>query len=477
MTGFWVGWLLPALLAALLALMAPAQLLSWVARGYAIYLAIAVAGIVSGWSPPVDPIATWLYIVAGVLVSMGTWYSVPYVERESRLHRWDARQLRGYWSMWAVFSGALLAACLLENYLAIWLAIEVATLSSVFLTGLPGVRTALEASWKYLFVTEAGGFAALVGTVLVVAGSGRAIGSWTFDPPVLHPSASPQAVAVGCLLVVIGYAAKAGLAPFHTWLPDAHSEAPAPVSGLLSGLKLAVALVAAYRLLNLVHHQVPLAWTQVPLIALGLSSLAVGAALIGFQHDLKRLWAYSSIEHLGLISLGMGFGGLALVGAFLHIWTHGVTKSLLFHNSGTIRLLYSTSDHRRGARAILQATPWTGAGLALGTAAILGIPPLAPFWSEWLILVGGLQHPHTRIVALIATVLVMVVFVATTRHMPQWLWTPGRADAIFRPQRAEPLALVAPSLVLMALAIAGGLAFPIALPHLWQALNQHLFGA
>lgn len=477
MTEFWVGWLLPALLAALTALMAPTQLLSWVARGYALYLAIALAAMVSGWSPLVDPVATWLYITATVLVSLGTWYSVPYVERESHLHHWDSRQLRSYWSMWTVFSGSLLAACVLENYLAIWLAIEVATLSSVFLTGLSGVRTALEASWKYLFVTEAGGFAALVGTVLVVVGSGRAIESWTFNPPLLHSSISPQALVVGCLLVVIGYATKAGLAPFHTWLPDAHGEAPAPVSGLLSGLKLAVALVAAYRLLNLVHHQVPLVWTQVPLIALGLCSLAVGAALIGFQHDLKRLWAYSSIEHLGLISLGMGFGGLALVGAFLHIWTHGVTKSLLFQNSGTIRLLYSTSDHRRGARAILQATPWTGAALALGAAAIVGIPPLAPFWSEWLILVGGLQQPHTRIVALVAVALVMVVFIATTRRMPQWLWTPGRADAPSPPQRSEPLALVAPSLVLMVLAIAGGLAFPMAMPHLWQGLNQHLFGA
>ncbi|MCL6562671.1 MAG: nitroreductase family protein [Firmicutes bacterium] len=477
MNEFWVGWLLPALFAALLALTVPLRWLSWVARGYVVYLTVALAGIVSGWYRLADPVATWLYVTGTLLVAVGTWYSVPYIEREGRLHHWNASQRRGYWSTWAIFSGSLLGACLLDNYLAIWLAIEVATLSSVYLTGLPGVRTALEASWKYLFVTEAGGFAALVGTIWVVAGSGRAIQAWTFNPPLVHQTISPQAVAVGCLLVVIGYATKAGLAPFHTWLPDAHSEAPAPVSALLSGLKLAVALVAAYRLLTLVERQVPLAWTQVPLIALGLCSLVVGAALIGFQHDLKRLWAYSSIEHLGLISLGMGFGGLALVGAFLHIWTHGVTKSLLFHNSGTIRLLYSTSDHRRGARAILQTTPWTGSALALGTAAILGLPPLAPFWSEWLILVGGLQQPHTRIVALVAIALVMVVFVATTRRMPQWLWTPGRADATPYSQHAEPMALVTPSLVLMVLAIAGGLALPVAMPSLWQGVSQQLFGA
>jgi hydrogenase-4 component F len=195
---------------------------------------------------------------------------------------------------------------------------------------------------------------------------------------------------------------------------------------------------------------------------------------VGFQRDLKRLWAYSSIEHIGLIALGVGFGGIALIGAALHIWTHAATKTLLFHNAGTVRLLYHTSTTHEGARAVLTRTPWSGGLLALGAAAVVGLPPFAPFWSEWLILAGGFHVASDRPFAFIAAGLLMVIFIALAKRIPEWLLTPGPADAAPRHPIQEPAALIAPSALLAVLVLVGGVGLPLLVHPLWTQLIAHL---
>lgn len=436
----------------------------------ALLAGLLVALALGLWHPR-DPLAAWFFVTVSVLGGFGIWYSGPYIAREAALHGWTPTRLRLYDGLFLAFVASLAALALWTNLLALWLALEAATLSSVVLVGLPDSSASLEAALKYLLVTETGGLIALVGTVLARGAAGASLLG-------AHIALAPLPWAlVGAYLALVGYGAKAGLAPLHTWLPDAHSEAPAPVSALLSGLKLAGAVVVIFRLFQSVEPLVGAAWLKVPLILLGLASLVVAAAFLVFQRDLKRFWAYSSIEHIGLISLGVGFGGIALIGAVLHIWTHATTKTLLFHNAGTIRLVYGSSHHANGARAVLTRTPWTGAFLALGAAAIVGLPPFAPFWSEWLILAGGLRQGGDRIFALIAAGLVFAIFVAIARRVPEWLFTPGPVGTPPRDRLAEPAALIAPTAALAVLVIAGGIGLPAAAHPLWQHLVSELTAA
>lgn len=456
------------LAAAVAAGLMPPRRAHWAGRALALALAVSLAALWSGgWRLP-DFLSAWLYSVVAGLSLFGLWYSEGYIAAEASQHGWDGRRLRSYWLWLFAFIGALLALAAVANYLLLWVAMEAATLTSVFLTAVPGDSRAAEAAWKYLLVTEAGGFAALLGTVMVVTGSGRSLTAWAFAPPVTA-ALDGHRLLIGAALVLLGYATKAGLAPFHTWLPDAHSEAPAPVSALLSGLKLAAALVLIYRLFALTAPTVPVAWLQGGLIALGLASLLVAATMVAYQQDLKRLWAYSSIEHMGLISLGMGFGGVALVGAFLHIMTHAASKTLLFQQSGTVRLLYRTSRADAGARGILLRSPWSGSLLALGAAAIAGVPPLAPFWSEWLILAGGFQAPGRAWAAGLAAAMLVAIFIGMAWRMPKWLWVPGPVGGSARPLRLrESWALLAPGLALSTAVVGGGLGVPWLLGGTWQ---------
>lgn len=449
----------------------PARWRRWPSIAAMALLAGLLAALALGGWHPQDSLAAWFFLTVSVLGGFGIWYSGPYIAHEASLHEWTPIRRRLYEGLFLAFIASLAALALWTNLFALWLAMEGATLSSVVLVALPDSSASLEAALKYLLVTETGGLIALVGTVLAREASGA---------PLLgaHIALAPLPWAlVGAYLGLVGYAAKAGLAPLHTWLPDAHSEAPAPVSALLSGLKLAGAVVVIFRLFETVEPLVGAAWLKDPLIILGLASLLVAAAFLVFQRDLKRLWAYSSIEHIGLISLGVGFGGIALVGAVLHIWTHAVTKTLLFHNAGTVRLVYGSSHSGNGARAVLTRTPWTGALLALGAAAIVGLPPFAPFWSEWLILAGGLRQPGDRAFAVTAAGLVFAIFVAIARRVPEWLFTPGPIGAPPRDRLSEPATLIAPTVVLAILVIAGGIGLPMAVHPLWRHLVAELAAA
>lgn len=448
----------------------------WIRRLGILSLILALLGQVANLWQGTDPLASWYFVTVAVFSIFALWYTGPYIEREAEQHHWSPSRVKLYYVLLFVFLGSLIALALWTNLLWLWIAMEIATLSSVVLAAVPDTSAAVEAAWKYVMVTETGAMFALFGTVLALSAVRSPLFAWHQAP--LHVILSTQRqrwALIGAYMALVGYGAKAGLAPFHTWLPDAHSEAPAPISALLSGLKLAGALVIVYRLFRIVSLALPPVYLQDALILLGLFSLVIAAGFLAFQRDLKRLWAYSSIEHIGIMSLGVGFGGIALIGAALHIFTHAASKTLLFHNAGTVRLLYHSSDVRQGANSILYRTPWTGALLALGSAAIVGLPPFAPFWSEWLVLAGGFHQPADRVFALIAAALIIIIFIAIARRIPDWLFSPGRMGAA--PQGGtikEPMALVLPSAVLAFIVVVGGLALPIMVHPLWSQLVGEL---
>lgn len=429
-----------------------------------------------GWWRTSDALVSWFYFVVALLSMFALWYSGPYLEREAEQHQWSLARVRRYYGFLFLFIAALASLALWTNLLFLWLAMEACTLSSVVLTAAPQNQGAVRAAFKYVVITELGGLVALTGTILALTAVGSPLFAWHPAPAHAVSAVHQHWALIGGLLALVGYGAKAGLAPFHTWLPDAHSEAPAPVSALLSGLKLAGGVVIVLRLDRVLAGAIPSGTLKDGLIVLGLLSLVVAAAFMAVQRDLKRLWAYSSIEHIGLIALGIGFGGIALIGAMLHIFTHAVSKTLLFHNAGTVRLLYRSSDFTAGAKAVMQRTPWTGALLAIGAAAIVGLPPFAPFWSEWLILAGGFHLAANRVFVLIAAALLVIIFVATVRQMPQWLFTPGRGSMGTEARIAEPGALVFPGVILAILVVAGGIGIPMALHPLWTHLVQQWGG-
>ncbi len=355
-------------------------------------------------------------------------------------HPWPAARERWYYAWLGVFAAALLALAAPWPLVDLWVAVEATTLSSVLLVALPPGAGPFEASWKYVTLAMLGGLLALGGILLMQSGAAAD-------------------VAVGALLMLVGFGIKAGLVPFHTWLPDAHAEAPAPVSGLLSGAELGGILIVAWRGLTLAQGLLHQHWPLLALLALGLLSLLVGVPLISRQHNLKRLLAYSSVEHMGVIAVGLAFGGPALLGAFLHVFTHGLAKSQAFYLSGSVQAHYGTVDTRH-IHGLGRRLPWTAGGLMVAIGALAGLPPLGPFWSEWLVIQGGLADKGMAVWAALTALLLAGGFVALMYRLPR-LWQGSRPPVPpegARPPESKFLSL--PVLLMSSLTMSAGVVVP-----------------
>jgi hydrogenase-4 component F len=374
-----------------------------------------------------------------------------------------------FYPLFHLFVFTMLLAVTTDDVGLMWVAIEGTTLASVFLVNFERSRASLEASYKYLLICSVGVAIAFVGTVLVYFADVQQFGHeefalrWTTLLR-LAPGLPARVLELAFVFLVIGYGTKAGLAPMHTWLPDAHSEAPAPVSALMSGVLLSVGVYAILRFKVVVDLAAGPHFARRLLLALGLTSLAVAAAFLWAPSNYKRMLAYSSIEHIGVVCLGLGFGGVwGVAGAVLHIANHALAKSVLFLLAGRIRQAYGTSSIPAigGVRAAL---PVTGTGFLLAMLALMGLPPFGLFVSEVMIFAAGFRAGHV-VVPVVGLALLVMAFAGLLRAMHRILY--GAADGGVRETAGWP-AMVPVGAALLLL-VATGLAWP---PGLAAALEH-----
>jgi len=317
-------------------------------------------------------------------------FSASYIAHELAIGRLTPNYLRFYHAMYQVLMFAMNLALVTNNIGVMWVAVELATLTTVVMVGIYRTHEALEAAWKYFILGSVGIALALFGTILVymaarpVAGDGLHAMVWTVL--VAHVAAfDPALLNVAFVFLLLGYGTKVGLAPLHAWLPDAHAEGPTPISAVLSGLLLNVALYAVLRFKLLLAAN-PDAIAPGPLmVMMGLTSLIFAAFMLYRRRDIKRMFAYSSIEHMGIITFAFGMGGpLANFAGLLHMVMHSLTKSAIFFAVGHIAQIKGTQKIA-DIRGLTETHPWLGWGLVLGVVAIAGLPPLGIFMSEFLV--------------------------------------------------------------------------------------------
>jgi hydrogenase-4 component F len=299
--------------------------------------------------------------------------------------------------MYQLFMFTMLAALTTNNLGLLWVAMEAATLTTVLLVSLYRTPASLEAAWKYFILCGVGLAQALFGTILLYFAAERVLGAtgnallWTHLVEV-KGQLEPNIMALSFIFLLLGYGTKVGLAPLHNWLPDAHAEGPTPVSAVLSGLLLNVALYAILRCKVLADGAIPGDFAGNLMIGFGLFTLLLAAFFLSRQKDVKRMFAYSSIEHMGLITFAFGMGGpVANFAGLLHMTMHSLTKSAIFFAVGHATQKTGTQlmEHIRG---LIKINPLIGWGLMLGTLAILGMPPFGVFASEFMILTHAMKH-------------------------------------------------------------------------------------
>ena len=335
-------------------------------------------------------------------------FSRPYMRIEAEHGRLSPKRLRLYHSMYQMFSFTMLLALLTNNIGILWVALEGATLATVLLVSLYRTPASLEAAWKYFILCGVGIAQALFGTILLYLAAERVLGAggtallWTHLNEV-KGSLEPTVLSIAFVFLLVGFGTKVGLVPLHNWLPDAHAEGPTPISAVLSGLLLNVALYAIVRNKVLVDGALGTDLAGHLMMGFGLLSVVVSAFFLSRQRDVKRLFAYSSIEHMGLTTFAFGMGGaVATFAALLHMTVHSLTKSAIFFAVGHAAQKVGTQviDDIRG---LINVSPAVGWGLMIGGLAILGIPPFGVFASEFLILTTAMHdHPWATPILLVS---------------------------------------------------------------------------
>ncbi len=362
----------------------------------------------------VDLLGAWVILCISIVYTLSSIYSVGYMrllDEESRLPL--------FYGLFSGFAFTMLAACIVNNVGVFWIAIELTTLISTFLVGFEREAESTEAAWKYIVVVSGGISLALLGTVLFYWGGSFVLGpSYAMTWAALHrsaPSVYPPLLLVSFLLVLVGYGTKAGLAPMHTWLPDAHSESPAPVSAMLSGALLNTSMLGIARFLAVVRGTSINQFAHSAVVGFGIFSFVIAALFIVRQTGIKRLMAYSSVEHIGVQALGLGFGGvLGVAGALYHMLNHSLNKSLMFFGAGNAMRVYGTKEIS-GIRHVLKTFPVSGTLWLLGAVGIAGAPPFALFLSEFTILRAGIGGRY-RWAAVLFVVFLIVVFIGFLAH-------------------------------------------------------------
>ena len=384
-------------------------------------LAVFVLSLKAAWGlghgVPVPGMATWLscdglsalilLLVAfvGCAAAVFSWgyIGIPADDNESK-------RARRYYRRFNLFLLSMLAVPLLSQIAMVWIAVELTTLLSVFLVSFENTAQAMEAAWKYVILTCMGAALALLGVLILYWGQSLAGGgtfTWT-GLAAASPKISPMFLKIAFIFILVGFGTKAGLVPLHTWLPDAHSQAPSPVCALLSGVETTTALYAILRLLPVlsgVSEDIGSTW----MIVFGLISMGAAAFLLIQVRDYKRLFAFSTIEHMGIVLVAAGIGGEAAhLAAAAQMMTHAVTKSFCFYAAGAVLMMTGTREIS-SIRGLVRTSPIVATCLMIGALAIAGAPPFAVFLSEFGIFSAGLAGGRYVVTGLF-TIFITVAF-------------------------------------------------------------------
>ena len=370
-----------------------------------------------------DALSAYMLVAIGAVALLATAATPSYLRAELAAGRASPRTCCRHGVLVQAFLAAMALAVLAANLGVLWVAVEATTVITAFLVGQRRTRTALEAAWKYVVICSAGIALAFLGTVLLNFAAAHTPARPGLDWAALAAGATqldPDVTRIAVALLVVGFGTKAGLAPLHAWLPDAHSQAPAPVSALMSGVLLTVAFYAVLRVKAIADPAVGAGFTRALLAGIALISLAVAASLLLAQRDYKRMLAYSSIEHMGLLALGAAAGSrLAITAVLLHILGHGLTKAALFLCSGRIQQSTGTSLVA-GVRGLAADQPVLATAFGLGIAALTGFPPFSLFASELGIARAGFSSGLGWVTAA-ALLLVLVIAAAMAGHTGRML--------------------------------------------------------
>ena len=355
-----------------------------------------------------DGLTAFFLINIGFIFALVLVYSVGYM-RHIPAGRFSSP--RWFYGMFFLFLFTMIAVYLSANLGMLWICVEATTLASALLVGFYNTERAVSQE------------SALDWATLMTAAA-------TFGP-------ARDLVKLSFVFVAVGYGTKIGFVPMHSWLPDAHAEAPSPISALLSAVMLNCAMYALLRFDAIISHAIGSGFSHTLLLAFGGLSVAVAALLMIVQKDLKRLLAYSSIEHMGLVAIGVGLGGtLGLFAALLHAFNHSVAKALMFFVAGDVRENFGTL-RMKGIRGMARSLPWTSAGLVLGSLAIVGMPPFGLFISEFMILTAAFRSSR-YVIAILVLASLSVVFGALLHHFQHMLGgKPGKAPVKLKLLPAE----------------------------------------
>jgi hydrogenase-4 component F len=408
----------------------------------------------------VDALSVVFLLATSFLYATVAIYSIGYL-RSGHGHDASAAYTRRFSLGLNLFAWSMLAAPLMSNLALLWVAVEVTTVISALLVAIEGTDGASEAAWKYILIASAGLSIALLGTIFMYYAGAQVLGphySMAFTPLLqAGPHLAITPVRMAFVLAVLGFGTKVGLFPVHTWLPDAHSEAPTPVSALLSGSLLAVSFYAILRYYQVAVVALGPRFPRDVLLVFGVASLLLAALYLLDQRDYKRLLAYSSVEHMGILAIGVSFGApIALAGVLLHVLAHAAAKGNAFMGSGVLLRKFGSKEIG-GVHGGLDLLPWSGPLFLAAILALCAMPPFGIFRSEFEIVTGGLaasRNAATVILVILVTVAFLGLTLAANRMMLSRPRPAGRGEQL---TRGEPSVwMVVPLVVgLVALLILG----------------------
>ncbi len=427
------------------------------------------ATALGGWLS-CDPLGALILLLVAFVGLTSALFSSGYI-RGHPASAGSAR--RNYYPLYNLFLFSMLAVPILADIALVWIAVALTTLSSAFLVAYENTSEALEAAWKYVVLTTLGAVAALLGILFLYWGTQLAGGeAFTWAGLLAAAPRIPAPVLwMGFLLVLVGFGTKAGLAPMHTWLPDAHSQAPAPVCALLSGVETTTALYVVLRLFPVLEAAGG-AQARPWFLAFGLVSVGAAALLLVYVRDYKRMFAFSTIEHMGIIMVAVGLGDAAHFGVVYQIAAHALAKSFAFFAAGAVVLAVGTQDIA-SVRGLMRTAPVAATALLIAGLAIAGAPPFVVFMSEFAILKAGLAAGHYLAVGLLA-LFVVVAFCAMMRHVNHMVFGPAEGGAAVA---AVPPASCALALILAAVPVLVlGVTLPSGLRDLLAAAARVLGG-